>query len=216
MLKNCLSVICVGLFAASISASADTIKTFTLNQNGCSSGCFLSPYGTITLDQNGTGVIVTETLFNGSTFAVTGAGSSLEFQLNGVFSFTGIPYGFKNGGAATASTFGSFNNSVDCTNTAVCPKGGRSVANGGNGGPLSFTVTGATIASFTANLKGYYFASDLWVPNVANGDEGNTGNVAAYDGTVTTNSTVPEPSSLILMGSGILGVAGAIRRRLAA
>jgi len=36
------------------------------------------------------------------------------------------------------------------------------------------------------------------------------------DVVVLANNTVPEPGSLILMGSGILGLAGLIRRKLAA
>jgi hypothetical protein len=42
---------------------------------------------------------------------------------------------------------------------------------------------------------------------------GNTGNVGATGGTITPPS-VPEPSSLVLLGSGLIGTAGMLRRRL--
>lgn len=96
----------------------------------------------------------------------------------------------------------------------------------GNGnGTFPFTDT-ITDAAFT----GYTEVSDTFMHNP--GDTYTfTGNTFTFDGflapnpssgtavfnltsAATTPSVTPEPSSLVLLGSGVLGVCGAVRRRL--
>lgn len=186
-------------------AHADTI--FTLTQDGCTGGCGVAPFGTVDLSQtNATTVTVTVTLNQAhgtEYFAGTGAGDALEFNLSGnpAITIANITTGFGVGPAPdTASTFGSFDYSVTCT---AC-QGGKST---NPAGPLSFTVTsasGVTISDFVANSGGYIFASDIF------GNSGKTGNVAALG---SSTPSVPEPSSLLLFGTGVLSAAGMLRRR---
>ncbi len=218
MIKKILLLSSGCLLASASFLHADAIGTtaiYSLTLDGCSGSCGTGPFGTIKLVQTATGVVtVTETLASGVTFSATGAGKSLEFNLTGDPAITigSLTSGFASTGAATASTFGSFDYSVSCAGISCGP--GASVT---NPGPLSFTVTdgaGVNVSNFIGNDGGFFFASDVA------GVNGNTGNVAAGPGTVTPPppppppASTPEPSSLLLFGTGLAAAAGLARRRV--
>ena len=216
VIKKILFLGSVCLLASAPFAKADAIGTtavFQLTLDGCTGTCGTSPFGTVTLVQTATGVVtVTETLKTtvpAEGFVATGAGKSLDWNLTGspVVTIGFLTPGFASTGATSASTFGNFGYSVDCGGISCGP--GASVT---NPGPLSFTVTdaaGVNVSNFIGNTGGFFFASDII------GVNGNTGNVAAGPGTTPPPPSVPEPSSLMLFGTGLTAAAGLARRRIA-
>jgi hypothetical protein len=206
------SLALVAVFAAMPAAQAST-STFSFTQNSCTGGCGTDdPFATVTLADEGSGstayVLVAETLNTGEEFVKTGAGESLQFNINftGLITLTSLQItnltsGFTAGNTGgTAAGIGSFSDYVYCSNCT-----------GGNPGQptslsfdLSSTGGGITTASFVTDSAGYYFASDVL------GNNGKTGNVA--DDTLGAVSATPEPATFGLIGSSLAGF-GLLRRK---
>jgi hypothetical protein len=149
------------------------------------------------------------------TLAGTEAGVTADFvQPNGP------PDGFYgpgtlslNLGGGDATPFGSFGVAIDSS------AGNGSVnAYFGDLEFLLFRPTGLSTDDFIANGDGYFFAADLTNGNGEGG--GNTGSQAwaartsCPDCTPGQQSTVPEPASMLLLGTGLLAAARFRRRKI--
>ena len=141
--------------------------------------------------------------FSGAFFSGSGTFTATEVGRTDIYDITGVTGSVKSGGSSSAivSLLGidKFNNN---DNELIYP--------------------GRSFGTKLLDLRGVSFSR-------TNGDDINLNRVWDVDATpkgfdvpqfdsvsVTENSPVPEPSSPALFGSGIMGVAATIRRRLAA
>ena len=196
-------ILAAGLIVGTPSAEA---ITFDLTSDHCSGdgGCGTAPFGSVTLLQNGSTTDITVHLFSPNQFVKTGALDFMNFEFNGVDVVVGdIAIDSHSPGLSAATGafgtggIGDFAFGITCGSN--CKTGGA----GAFSPDIVFHVANATIADLTVpNSLGNVFVADIY--------GGATGNTGVVDAT----TPVPEPATLLLLGSGLMGMGWFGRKRL--
>ncbi len=194
-----LAMFAVVALGSAVVANADSV---VINVPNAGLSGTPGPYATVNYVLNGGNIDVTVTMFPGFAAFGTGAANNGIFGFNVVGStaglnITNLPAGFAfNPAGGQMDGFGNFDVTLSCCN----PPGVTS---------FSFTISrtgGFSSASdiFEANASGAHFAIHIAPTN------GNPTGFAADGG---TPGDMPEPTSMLLMGTGLATLAAGLRKR---
>jgi len=197
-----LAMFAVVAFGSAVAARADTAYLINTPNAGLSGSP--GPYATVNLHfVSSSQIDVTVTMAAGFTMF----GMNDAFGFNGPAGLSIINIASESGsGAASGFSVGSGGNIDGFGNFVYSLSDG----NPGNSNHTSLTFS-VTCAACFANENGIYVANGNgahFVVHVAPDGDNPTG-FASDSG----YSSVPEPASMLLLGTGLLGVAGAVRRR---
>jgi hypothetical protein len=210
--KSALSVSSVVVAALLVTASATQAATL-INFTGNSTGSLATGTGSLTLSGN----TLTGTLTNTSPFDARLMGFGFDIGAGNINGFTGSDnsgFQFSDADFGNVPQFNSatidFGYAVNCLGvpTDCTLNGGGSPNNGLDFGQIvTFSATGPFGSLTEAQL-----ASSLYVRFQRVGENGQLSDVAR---TNTTLTAVPEPASMLLLGTGLLAAARARRRKTA-